>query len=52
MKVNIDDVYEVRYLAIECPNCEEQIELDEKRECKVVCPFCNEEVDVARGDKL
>jgi transcription elongation factor Elf1 len=47
IKIKSNEKYEVRFWAIECPNCEEQIELDSKYQCGViVCPYCNEEIEL------
>ena len=46
MKIKSSEKYEVRYWAIECPNCKEQIELDSKYEYNITCPYCNEDIEL------
>ena len=48
-KVKFKDIYKYEGYAIECPNCQEQIELDGRHKYDVVCPFCN--VDIEIGDE-
>jgi predicted RNA-binding Zn-ribbon protein involved in translation (DUF1610 family) len=45
MIVKRDDVYVVHRLAIECLNCHEQIEFEERHIMKLICPNCGEELE-------
>ena len=44
MKVKSSEKYEVRFWAIECPKCKEQVELDSEYEYDVICPYCDERI--------
>lgn len=44
--ISRDEIYEVKFWAIECPKCEEQIELESKNDEEIVCPFCGELISI------